>query len=264
MIHQFPLGEPLELAKRSLNGDHFQRVANDPAVRPSLGGDTPIKLKVIIDDVRNNYAFETKHGGFLLWGLGAKRYDVHSLFLPAGRGEEALKAMAETAAYMFTRTDCVEGRTMIPQGNHAARVLAERASFQLAFSLEHYPWTTDRTVRADFLTLTLERWALTAHGPLAAGRWFHDCLEKEKQAAGSSAPVHPDEETHDRIAGATVMMVFGGQPEKAIEFYNGWALTTRYAPIVQLTKPGARPCVFDIGDAIIEARSDGMEVILCR
>jgi hypothetical protein len=61
-------------------------------------------------------------------------------------------------------------------------------------------------------------------------------------------------------------MIRGGQPEKAVAFYNAWSLTARYATI-GLISGGRRhqgPVVLDIGDSVIEASADGMEILSCR
>lgn len=262
MVFTFPFGDPLSAGQiaRSTDAVHFNRVANHDSVRPTLGGDGPIELSALLDDVRN-FAFATPHGGFILWHLGAGRYDVHSLFLPEGRGEEALTAMAQVATYMFTQTDCVEGRTTVPAGNPGAAVLARRGGFEARFELGRMPWTATTTTRAAFLSLTLERWALTSPLTLAAGRWFHEALDTVKRAADSDKAVHPDEPVHDQIAGAAVLMIQGGQVDKAIAFFNCWAGAARYGLISQVSK---RPCVLDIGDAVIEARGNAMAVLKCR
>jgi len=243
-----------------MNVEHFNRIANHADVRRFLGGDGPIELGPIVEDSQN-YCFQTAHGGFILWHLGSGRYDVHPLFTPEGRGEEARRAMAQVASYMFARTDCTEGRTTVPRGNRPADVLARRGGFELRFEMERMPWRQGETTAAAFLSLTLERWALTSKDTLAAGRWFHESLEVTKSAVGSARETHADDPVHDRMAGAAVLMILCGQSEKAVAFYNAWALTARYAPIAHVSK---RPAVFDIGDAIIEARTDGMEVLRCR
>lgn len=259
---------PLHTAERSLDAEHFERIANDPSVRSLLGGDGPIVLgpteqtpNGIVTDTQN-FCFKTPNGAFLLWAIGAGRYDVHSLFLPDGRGVEAAQAMGEVAAYMFTHTDCLEGRTTVPAGNAAAGALALRGGFERRFKLEHMPWRNDgTTVQASFLSLTLEKWALTDVGNEVAGHWFHEALERAKQKAGSTRPVHADEPVHDYMAGAAIRMILGGQVDKAINFYNAWAMTAHYATIRLLSK---KPVVIDVVDAVIEARPGGMVILTCR
>lgn len=242
--------------------EHFNRVANHESVRPRIGGDGPMELKPVIDNLAN-YAFKTEHGGFILLDCGSGRFDVHSIFLPEGRGKEAYDAMANVAEYMFTRTGCVEGRTTIAAEGNAggALALAKRGGFEQRFDLEKMPWKAGTTTKAVFMALTLEKWALTSPTALEAGRWFHSKLEAEKVASGSAAHVHPEETVHDRMVGAALLMVHGGQPEKAVAFYNVWALMSGYAPIALLTK---RPVVIDVVDAIIEATADDMEILRCR
>jgi len=252
---------PLVTAERSFDVEHFERVANDPSVRPFIGGDGDVVLKDIVTDPQN-FCFKTANGAFLLWALGAGRYDVHSLFLPDGRGLEASQAMWEVAAYMFTHTDCLEGRTTVPEGNAAAGALAMRGGFERRFKLERMPWRNDgTTVKANFLSLTLEKWALTDNGNHVAGDWFHEALERAKVDAGSQQPVHADEPVHDYMAGAAIRMILGGQVDKAINFYNAWAMTAHYATIRLLSK---KPVVIDVVDAVIEARPGGMVILSCR
>lgn len=247
-------------ARRSMDVAHFNEIANDPTVRPSLGGEGPIELAPVVDDV-NNYAFASEHGGFILWRLGSGRYDVHSLFLPDGRGDEARSLLDLVAAYMFARTDCTEGRTMIPEHNRPAKILAQAGGFEKRFELERLPWTPGHTKRAECHALTIERWALTHALPLRVGEWFHEKIEQAKQLSCSTSPVHEEEAAHTRIAGATTMMIHGGQPEKAVAFYNVWALQTRYQPITLLSK---NPAVVDIGDAVLESSATHVEILKCR
>jgi hypothetical protein len=166
----FPFDRPA--VTRSMNYKHFEHVANHDSVRPFIGGTGPLRLRNVIENVRN-YAFETAHGGFILLDCGSGRYDVHSLFLPEGRGAEAMQAMYDVEAYMFTRTDCTEGRTTVPESNAGAMVMAKRAGFELRFELERMPWKEPSTTKASFLAVTLEKWALTSTATLTAGRWFH-------------------------------------------------------------------------------------------
>lgn len=256
----YPFAPALRTVSRSMDAAHFNAIANHDAVRPTLGGDGPMELRPVIENARN-YAFATPHGGFLLLDCGSGRYDVHSLFLPEGRGREAMDAMREVAAYMFTHTDCTEGLTTVPEGHVGALALATRGGFEQTHVLDHFPWRTDATVKASCLSLTLQRWALTSTATLAAGRWFHEVLEHAKIAARSARPVHADEPAHDRFAGAAVLLARGGQVDKAVAFYNMQALRMRYATIALLSK---KPATIDVGDAVVEATEDGMAVLLCR
>lgn len=261
MFVPYPAGGT-RIMERSMDVAHFNTIANHPEVRPHLGGDVPVDVTAILNDAKN-YGFKTAHGGFVLTNLADRtgRYNVHSMFTPEGRGAEAIEAMRETSEYMFTRTDCTEGRTTVPVDNPSAFALARRGGFERRFGLARMPWATEETKAADFLALSLERWTMTALEPLKIGRWFHDALHRVKDASTSALVNHPEEEAHDRMVGAAVMMVMGGQVRKAVAFYNCWANMANYATIEVLSE---QPAVIDVRDAIVEARPDGMQVLLCR
>lgn len=242
--------------QRSVDVAHFNAIANDPSVRSMLGGDGAMDLGPVIDNL-HNFAFKTPHGGYVLLDCGSGRYDVHSFFLPAGRGKEAMDAMRDVSAYMFMRTDCVEGRTTIPEGNASAAALATRGGFESRFTLNRMVWKRGATTSAVFMALTLEKWTLTSPLTLSAGDWFHAQLD-----AVTSTELHPDEDVHDRMAGAVVLLTRCGQHEKAVAFYNAWALTANYGTISLASRKA--PIVLDIGTALIEVTEDGMEILRCQ
>lgn len=260
MRASFPF--PSLAVSRSRDVAHFNAVANDPDVRPLLGGEGPIDLTTVLPDPAH-FAFQSPHGGFVLCALGQGRYDVHSLFRPAGRGAEAMDAMRSTALYMFTRTDCVEGRTTVPVENLPARALARAAGFDLLFMMP-VPWTATERKQASFWSLSIERWALTAPETLAAGTWFHEQLERAKALHGATVAPHVDDPIHNRMVGAAVLMCRSGQATKAVRFYNAFASQTRYAPVTLLGDPGLGPALLDTGDAVIEVTPEGMEILECR
>lgn len=244
--------------RRTLDGTHLTHVANHPDVRPFLGGTAVLDLAGLVEDPAN-ITIETANGGLIGVAIGAGRYDVHTLFLPEGRGAEASHAMSLMAEYMFSVTDCVEGRTTVPVVNRGAALAARRAGFELRYTSE-LPWGDSHT-GAEFFALTIERWALRSPMTLALGQWFHEALAAAKNEAGSAQPTHPEDRVHDHMVGAVCAMARGGQPEKAVRFYNVWAACARYAPI-QLLR--AHPIIIDVQDAIVEWNGTDLEVLRCR
>lgn len=244
---------------RTMDARHLNEIANHPSVRPYLGGDGPVDLSVTVDNPEH-VAFQTEHGGFVCIALGAGRYDVHSMFLPEGRGEETASAQREAVEYMFSATDCTELRTTVPDANRAALGLARMAHFERRFD-GTIPWFSETRVSASFLGLSIDRWAMTSTTLPLLGAWFHDTLTRVKQAAGSLLPVHPDDAVHDRIAGAALLMVRAGNVEKGVRFFNVFAQLIQHMPITLLR---SRPVVIDVGDAIVEAGATEMKVLLCR
>jgi hypothetical protein len=245
--------------RRTLDATRLNVVANDPVVRPHLlvAGEGPLDLAALVGDPRN-YCFETEAGGFLGVALGYGRYEVHSLFVPTRSPRLTVLAMRAASEYMFTRTDCTELVTKVPEGNRRAGQLAALAHFETRFETTVVPGAT---TRARYLVLPIDTWAVHGCGLVQYGEWFHQSLEAAKEASQSQQPAHPDDPLHDQMVGATVLMIYGGQVEKAIGFYNRWARWAGYTPILVVS---IAPPVFDIGDAIIEARLNDMEVLVCR
>jgi hypothetical protein len=206
-----------------------------------------------------NFVFETEHGGIVLTQIGSGVYDVHTLFLPEGRGAESAHASAAVCDYMFSHTDCVEARTMVPQENRGALVAAMRSGFQKRYAM-NVPWHDGKT-DADFLALTLERWALTSDSTAPLGAWFHEQLDAAKDHANSHLDSHEEDVVHNRIVGAVVSLCHGGQVEKAVRFYNIWASCSGYATITLVRQ---HPAIIDLLDAVVEVRAGSMEVLLCR
>lgn len=257
MKQVYPIPSVSRGVARSMDVAHFNQVANDPQVRPWLGGEGPLDLTAIVTDPES-VAFATAHGGFLCVAQGFSRFEVHSLFLPDRPGGETLHAMREGLDYMFTETHCVELVTKIPQTNRAAAALAGRAGFETRFTAALSPQDPQPT---EYAVLSLDRWAVRSPWAKAMGHWFHDALTDAKTKTGSTFAVHPDDAVHDAMAGATVAMVHAGQVSKAVTFYNQWARWAGYAPIALLRE---RPVILDIHDAILEARATELEVLRCR
>ena len=245
--------------RRTMDPAHLNRVANHPDVRPWLGGDGVLDLSTLITNP-DNIAVVSEHGGFIGVAQGYGRYEVHSLFTPERQGLETLSAMRAGLDYMFAATDCLELVTKIPEGNRAAAALALRAGFEVRWTAP-LKWTGGQTVAADFLGLTLERWALRSPQTPTLGEWVHECLTHAKASVGSVLPVHPDDPVHDRIVGASAWMLRNGNVQKAVSFYNQWARFSEYAQITVLCD---QPIVIDVQDAILECRATEVEVLSCQ
>lgn len=244
---------------RTMDARHANAVANHPDVRPFLGGDGPIDLTAGFADPVN-LAFNSAHGAMFCRAIGDGVYDIHSLFLPEGQGKEAHETMQAVATYMFTRTDCLEGRTIVPVAHRAASVAARREGFRPLFSVR-IPWTGGEKVDAEVFSLSIDRWALGCDKAAEWGERFHLELTAAKAAAGSTLVAHDEDPVHDRMVGAAALMLQAGNERKAVSFYNVWAGSCGYAPIGIVR---SRPIVIDVQDALIEVTREGMEVLLCR
>lgn len=232
------------MIKRTLDPTFLNSVANHPEVRPWLMGEGPLDLSPIISSP-GNIALQAEHGGWVLQCISPAVYEVHSMFLPEGRGANVKAALAEALDYVFSATDCRQLVTRIPVNNPSAAALGKIAGFR--------PWFGDR------YRIEVEDWAQSSKACLDAGEWFHDRLEAVKKEQGSALEVHEDDPGHDHAVGAAVLMCKSGNAAKAVWHYNAWAAAAGYSPI---TLVSVNPMVIDVVDAVLEGPN--MEVLLCR
>jgi len=114
---------------RTFDTAAFERVVHHPEVKPylSLGQEIP-NLAPYITDPRN-YCYMNEFGGFLLVNSGPDEYDVHTAFLPEGRGPHLVELAISVRDRMFQENGAVVLRTFVEHGNVAARRLAKAAGF---------------------------------------------------------------------------------------------------------------------------------------
>jgi hypothetical protein len=247
--------------RRTLDGTYLTQVANHQTVRPSIGfleaGE--LDFRAFAADPAN-YVIEADHGGWLLEAKGPGVYEIHSLFLPEGRGKSVFVNARLMLRWMFTRTDAVEIWTRCPDDNPAARMLALKNGFREVFRREAV-WNTGTEFECgvSYQSLTIDGWAQRDAEALKAGRAFHDALEAAKKAAGSELPIHPDDEAHDRAAGAAWLMVNEGQTLKGAQFYSRWATFAGYVPIQAVGHQ-----TVDIADGVVEVSGGETRVLLLR
>lgn len=254
----YPLPPVVDVV-RTLDAAHLNAVANDPDVRPSLGGLGVIDLTAAVANP-GNVAVVTAHGGFVAIWIAPERYEIHSLFLSEGRGREAIQAMRAGLDYLFAATDATEIVTKVPQGNLAALGLARLAGFTRQFT-SRIPWG-EETRAVDVMSLSAQTWALRSRTALALGHWFHESMADAIVQRESTLPPHSDaDDVHDRMAGAAVLMCRAGNPRKAERFYGGWARVVGYPPIAVLTE---HPVVLDLEGLIVECRASSMEILSCQ
>jgi len=245
--------------RRTLDPDRLNEIANDPAVRPWLGGTGALDLGPVIRNPAN-VALECETGGYVLENHGAGQYEAHTLFLPEGR-PFAYDLAREGFRYLFSATDCLRVVTKVPAGNIAAASHAKRCGFEPIFSRSAMWPGPDGPEDVSFQALTFDAWKGRDTQVAVEGRWFHDALEAAKIAAGSAREIHEDDEAHDRAVGAAVLMFKAGNPVKAATLYNQWAALAGYAPLTVLS---LTPLVIDVVDAVVEVASQNMEVLQCR
>lgn len=245
---------------RTMDATFLNEVANNPEVRPFLGGGLePLDLTAKVQDP-NNIALLGDDGGWLLQGMMPGVYELHTLFLPAGRGRAYFARAKEALRYVFTATDALEILTKCPDDNAGARMAASLVGFRERFRREGV-WNVGQPDECgvSFQALTMDDWLARDPEIARAGEAFHEALEVAKREAGSENLPHPHDEAHDRVVGAAFLMAQAGFVEKAVGIYGRWARFAGYAPIMALA-----PNVLDVRDAIVELKDHRMEVLLVR
>jgi len=252
-----PPFRPVHIVRRTGNATALNIIANDPNVRPLIGGDGPVDLAALVADPAN-IALVSDDGGFVCVHHGAGRYEVHSLFAPTRTRQSAIHAMRDGLAYMFTSTPCVELITKVPLDNVAAKGLTQLAGFTQRFeSLS--TWSSTAKKQMGFYSLNLDAWAIKSKDARQMGAWFHtvlaDVLTDHQHAA------HPDDFVHDSMVGATIGMLQAGLLWKAIDCYNRWALWAGYETV---TVESECPIIVTFDQLRIEIMHSHAEVLSCQ
>lgn len=227
------------LLERSFDAGFFNSVMNHPDVRPHIGpGPKVLDVSAFVADA-NNVALANEHGGFLFHRYAPGIYEVHTQFLPSGRGKQALESAQYAAFWMFTQTDCMEILTKIQADNRPAIKLTVAMGFDFLYEHDRPEWGQVKYYRLDY-----HRWVNRCTYLPEKGRWFHERLE----ALRGFGPGHEDDAAHDRYVGATVVMIQAGNTAKAIHTYSRWAQLSGYCPLKVV---GTDPLVLDVGDGLI-------------
>lgn len=116
------------MLQRSKDADHLNEVLNHPEVsRWMLGLPPPYDCSQLLANSDNVY-LANEHGGFLFLKQDDYVYEVHTQFLPEGRGN-SLRLARDAAFWMFTRSDALAITTYVPTDNPAALALTNAMGF---------------------------------------------------------------------------------------------------------------------------------------
>jgi hypothetical protein len=248
--------------RRSFDAGDINPILNDPAVFPAIS--KPGIEKFDVTDVVTNPAnvlLMAQGGGIIFWQHQPGVYEVHTNFLPKFRGRHAIRASLAAYRWMFTHTDCTVLVTRVPAFNDAAALFCRLVGATKMF-VRHAMWpTVEGMADVTFWSLTYDEWLRRTPAVMESGRAFHAKLDAEFERHGITRAAHPDEDCHDLYVGACVETIYGGQPEKAVALYNGWAQLAEYGCIGLIAR---NPLIIDIGDALIQVLDHDFKVIKCR
>lgn len=237
------------MIERIFDAAHVNRICNHPAVRPGLGGEGEIDVSSVLADDKN-YALFGPEGGFILHAGPGASFEAHSQFTPEGR-KSSIRAMLAGMDYMFTRTNCLQITTFLPDGNKGAQGLARAGGFRPWFRRDNHICGPGMQARID-----IDDWICRTKDLEADGHRFHEALE----GAGGETN-HADDPVHERYVGAALRMFERGQSRKAEALYNRWAVNAGYVPCRLLSD---NPPVVDTGNAVVTLADGKMEVLECR
>lgn len=246
--------------QRATDARFLNYVANHPDVRDGLLLERNVQLDYA-PALKNqsNVALIGEHGGMLFHCLLPGLYEVHTQVLLSGRGEWTL-AMAQSALHwMFARTNATEIMTRVPEGNKGALTLTLNLGAVREHTIQRAVTVGGRKVDWTIYRLTTQDWIRTAPMLEELGEHFHAELEAKARRAGVQVQIHPHDPWHDRHVGAAYAMFLGGQPLKAIGYYNRWAAMA-LAPMARLLSVDPEPVV-DIGEAKLVVRNGGFEIL---
>lgn len=116
------------MLQRSTDAALLNRVVNHPEVaRWMLGFEPPYDLSPLIQNPANIF-LANEHGGFLFLKQEHDVYEVHTQFLPEGRGN-SLPLARDAAFWMFTQSDALAIQTYVPESNLPALRLTQAMGF---------------------------------------------------------------------------------------------------------------------------------------
>ena len=138
----------------SKDAEFLNRVVNHPSVLPyvSLGFKGPLDMTALVEDPANVF-LANEWGGFLLIAKPDFVYELHTQFLPEGRGKDAYQAGRDGCDYMFTRTDCLRIDTYIQKAHAATERYARVVGFR------RWGETEINGHSCYYYVLTLKEWA---------------------------------------------------------------------------------------------------------
>lgn len=234
--------------RRTLCPASINAAANHPEVRPWLGEVAmgPLDFAPLVSDPAN-VTMANDSGAFLGHKIGAGVYEIHSAFMPEGRG----RLRAETARgllFLFTATDCQRVVTKVPACNPRAAILSKQTGFVEVFARPDV-WDAPDGSRCavSYQALTLEAWALAEPSMLDEGR-----------ALLALVGLEGVDETAARFLGVVAAMARAGNLEKAAWFYTAQAAFAGLPPVGFLS---AHPPLFTLNNVAVQVTAGALEAL---
>lgn len=223
----------------------LNRLANDPAIRPHLGGEGLIDVKAGVES-HSVLAFSNLEGAFVLHPIRPQGYEIHTLFPPHAKFKDTIRLARAVLNEMFIGHDCERIFTQLPVTNTGADYLARACGLRETF-IRKGVWNGEIDMR--YLDLPLDRWLPTCSTHEDQGRRFAG-----KFGTSQDVVLH-------RVLGGVIEMFKTGNVVKGVNTWNMWA-----ALCVQ-----PQMTLLSVDDATVEFMGrrwglcyEGLEVLQCR
>lgn len=261
------LSSPAEILERlwlkpQRNAVLLNEIFNHPSIFPhvNFGMQAPLDVSWLFGDHRN-VAFASPQGAVVFHCRMPGIYEMHTGVLPGARGTRMIDGSRQAFYYMFTQTECAEILTHCPVGNSNAKAGARLAGLRHLWTGDKIYQDHGKLVDSDIYGMTIYDWWLGAPFVDRIGAWFHFELTRAVKEKGIDLLPHTDDRNHNKIVGAAVAMIHGGQALKGVSMYNRWASMNLH-PLVAIVS--FEPLVIDIHNIKLRVHADRMEVIECQ
>jgi len=235
------------MIQRQTDAAFINQVLNHPKVRPYVASanEGVIDITPAVEN-KLNVLLMGEFGGCMFFWVQPGMYEVHTQVLPEGRGKWTKAMTAACVHHMFTRTDCFDIITRVPDGHIAAKAAAIQQGMTHEFTRPAECKWLGEIVDAHIYSFRIQDWARTAPYLVEIGEMLHQRMHEEAKRLGITATPHANDENHNRYLGVAYEMAANGHPMKALQWYNRWAIVSRHKPIslVALEPP---TFAFDIG-----------------
>lgn len=245
---------------RQTDAKFINMVANHPSVYDWVRGPltSELDLRPIVEDI-SNVLLAGEHGVMMFIHKQMGVYEVHTAYLPEGRGEWGLEFAKKCFKWMFTRTPAIEINTRVPKGNLGALTLTRAMGMEKETQLKNGWILNDAPIPASVWSISVQKW-LRDTGDLDRGKWFVNHLAAEFAKHGSEQDYSEVPEDHLSHIGGAIEMIFGGQKEKGVIFYNRWAGMTGVLPLNIVT---LNPLVIECQGALLKFRPNDFWIMSC-
>lgn len=200
------------MMKRSFNADFINSVLMDESVREGAEIKGEDSYTAIVADP-TNVLLENEYGGFVYVWVAPLTYEVHTQFLPDGRGPKVYHAAIDSLRYMFIHTDCMRVISRANVNNVGACRLADKALNYKGVTGEY-----------NYYSLHYMDWVETDKRNKRQGELFHDLVKDSTD--------HGDDDVHDYHVGAALSIAKTGNASKAQQVYNYWAIASGYEQVI--------------------------------